>query len=143
MSYHIVFPVPSAALRASPRRMVALGSSVLYTLCPNPDTHRHFLETLLAAVEVFRLLPPAGFPVQLLPGAVLPPLLVLAMGLDIVDAGWVAVYAAAVLVVLAIDAFRRPEVRDGFLVDRSADDKAHVDRSDLVPCLEVGAVGNN
>ena len=43
-------------------------------------------------------------------------LLVLAMGLDIVDAGWVAVYAAAVLVVLAIDAFRRLEVRDGFLV---------------------------
>jgi phosphatidate cytidylyltransferase len=70
---------------------------------------------LLAAVEVFRLLPPAGFPVQLLPGVVLPPILVLAMGLDVVDAGWVAAYAAAVLVILAIDAFRRPEVRDGFL----------------------------
>jgi len=72
--------------------------------------------SLLAAIEVFRLLPPAGFPVSLLPGAVLPPVLVLAMGLDIVDPGWLAVYVAAVLVVLAIDAFRRPEVRDGFLV---------------------------
>jgi phosphatidate cytidylyltransferase len=71
---------------------------------------------LLAAVETFRLLPSAGFPVQLLPGVVFPPLLVLAMGLDIVDSGWVAVYMAAVLVVLAIDAFRRPQVRDGFLV---------------------------
>ena len=72
--------------------------------------------SVLAAVEAFRLLPPAGFPVQPLPGVLLPPLLVLAMGLDLVDAGWVAVYAAAVLIILAIDAFRRPEVRDGFLV---------------------------
>jgi len=72
--------------------------------------------SLLAAVEVFRLLPPAGFPVQLLPGSILPPVLVLAMGFDIVDAGWLAVYVAAVLVILAIDAFRRTEVRDGFLV---------------------------
>ncbi len=71
--------------------------------------------SLLAAVEAFRLLPPAGFPVRLLPGVVLPPMLVLAMGLDVVDAGWVAVYMAAVLVILAMDAFRRPEVRDGFL----------------------------
>lgn len=70
---------------------------------------------LLAAIEAFRLLPPAGFPVQLLPGVLLPPLLVLAMGLDIVDGGWFAVYVAAVLIVLAIDAFRRKEVRDGFL----------------------------
>ena len=72
--------------------------------------------SLLAAIEVFRLLPPAGFPVRPLPGVVLPPLLVLAMGLDVVDAGWLAIYVAAVLVVLAIDAFSRPEVRDGFLV---------------------------
>lgn len=72
--------------------------------------------TLLAAIEVFRLLPPAGFPVRLLPGVVLPPLLVLGMGLEIIDAGWIALYATAVVVVLAIDAFRRPEVRDGFLV---------------------------
>ena len=72
--------------------------------------------SLLAALEVFRLLPAAGFPVTVLPGAILPPLLVLAMGLEVVDAGWLAVYVAAVLVILAIDAFRRPEVRDGFLV---------------------------
>ena len=72
--------------------------------------------SLVAAYEAFRLLPSAGFPVQPLPGVVLPPLLVLAMGLDLVDAGWVAVYAAAVIIILAIDAFRRPEVRDGFLV---------------------------
>ena len=72
--------------------------------------------SLLAAIEVFRLLPAAGFPVTVLPGALLPPILVLAMGLQVVDAGWLAVYVAAVLVILAIDAFRRPEVRDGFLV---------------------------
>lgn len=71
---------------------------------------------LVASIEVFRLLPPAGFPVQLLPGVVLPPVLVLAMGLDILDAGWIGLYVAAVLILLAIDAFRRPEVRDGFLV---------------------------
>jgi phosphatidate cytidylyltransferase len=69
----------------------------------------------LAAIEAFRLLPPAGFPVQPLPGVALPAVLVLVLGLDIVDASWVAVYAAAVLLILAIDAFRRPEVRDGFL----------------------------
>jgi phosphatidate cytidylyltransferase len=71
--------------------------------------------SLLAAIEVFRLLPPAGFPVTVLPGALLPPILVLAMGLEVVDAGWLAVFVAVVLVVLAIDAFRRQEVRDGFL----------------------------
>jgi len=71
---------------------------------------------LLAAVEVFRLLPPAGFPVQLLPGIVFPPIAVLAMGWDELPMGWIAVYVAAILIVLAIDAFRRPEVRDGFLV---------------------------
>ncbi len=69
----------------------------------------------VAAWEVFHLLPPAGFPVQPLPGVLLPPLLVLAMGLGVVDAGWLAVYVAAVLVILAIDGFRRPDVRDGFL----------------------------
>lgn len=72
--------------------------------------------TLLAAIEVFRLLPPAGFPVQLLPGVLLPPILVLAMGLELLDSGWIGLYVAAVLVILAIDGFRRPEVRDGFLV---------------------------
>ena len=71
---------------------------------------------LLAAIEVFRLLPPAGFPVRLLPGVIFPPVLALAMGLEVVDSGWLAVYVAAVLVILGIDAFRREEVRDGFLV---------------------------
>ena len=47
--------------------------------------------SLLAALEVFRLLPPAGFPVRLLPGVILPPMLVLAMGLEIADTGWLAV----------------------------------------------------
>jgi phosphatidate cytidylyltransferase len=70
----------------------------------------------LAAIEIFRLLPPAGFPVHLLPGVALPPILALAMGLEVVDSGWLAVYVAAVLVILGIDAFRREEVRDGFLV---------------------------
>jgi phosphatidate cytidylyltransferase len=73
------------------------------------------LLALLAAIEAVRLLAAAGFVTDLLPGVVLPPLLVLAMGLELVDAGWFAVYVAAVLVVLAIDAFRRPVVRDGFM----------------------------
>ena len=60
--------------------------------------------SFVAAMEVFRLLPQAGFPVRLLPGVILPPLLVLAMGLDVVDAGWLAVYVAAVVVILAIAA---------------------------------------
>ncbi|MEA2025828.1 MAG: phosphatidate cytidylyltransferase [Chloroflexota bacterium] len=71
---------------------------------------------LLAAVEVFRLLPPAGFPVRLLPGVLFPPIAVLGMGWDELAQGFIAVYVAVVLIVLAIDAFRRPEVRDGFLV---------------------------
>ncbi len=71
---------------------------------------------LLAAVEVFRLLPPAGFPVRLLPGVLFPPIAVLGMGWDELAHGFIAVYVAVVLIVLAIDAFRRPEVRDGFLV---------------------------
>ncbi len=70
---------------------------------------------VLAAWEAFRMLPLAGFPVEPLPGIIFPPLLVLAMGLELLDAGWVSLYIALVLVVLAIDAFRRPEVRDGFL----------------------------
>lgn len=70
----------------------------------------------LAAAEVFRLLPPAGFPVQLLPGIVFAPVAVLAMGLLEPDEGSIAVFIAAAIVILAIDAFRRPDVRDGFLV---------------------------
>lgn len=70
----------------------------------------------LAAAEVFRLLPPAGFPVRLLPGAIFPPVAVLAMGLLEPDEGWSALFVAVAIVVLAIDAFRRADVRDGFLV---------------------------
>ncbi len=70
---------------------------------------------LLASLEVFRLLPPAGFPVDLLPGAAFAPLAVLATGwLDRAWA-WVPLYVALLLIVLAIDAFRRLDVRDGFL----------------------------
>jgi phosphatidate cytidylyltransferase len=69
----------------------------------------------LAALEVYRLLPLAGFPVQLLPGVVFPPLAVLGLAWLDPRAGWVALTVAAVLVILAIDAFRRPDVRDGFL----------------------------
>ena len=70
---------------------------------------------LLAAVEVFRLLPPAGFPVRLLPGVLFAPLAALAAGWLEPDGAWMALYVAIVLIVLAIDAFRRTEVRDGFL----------------------------
>lgn len=70
---------------------------------------------LLAAVEVFRLLPAAGLPVQLLPGVLFAPIAVLAMGWVDLPQRWIGVYVAAVLIILAIDAFRRPEVRDGFL----------------------------
>ena len=70
----------------------------------------------LAAVEVFRLLPLAGFPVRILPGVIFPPLAVLGLAWLDPRAGWVGLAVAAVLVVLAIDAFRRPVVRDGFLV---------------------------
>lgn len=69
----------------------------------------------LAGLEVFRLLPLAGFPTQRLPGAIFPPLGVLALAWLDPRAGWVALAVAVVLVVLAIDGFRRPEVRDGFL----------------------------
>ena len=70
---------------------------------------------LLASLEVFRLLPPAGFPVPLLPGAIFAPLAVLAAAW-LGDAGaWVPLFVALVLIVLAMDAFRRPDVRDGFL----------------------------
>ena len=70
----------------------------------------------LAALEVFRLLPPAGFPAQPLPGVVFAPLAVLGDGLARADAraGWRSA-SRRVLIVLAIDAFRRPDVRDGFL----------------------------
>lgn len=70
----------------------------------------------VAAVEAFRLLPAAGFPVAILPAVLGPPVAVLALGLaeDALQAS--GVFLAVVVVVAAIDAFRRPEVRDGFLV---------------------------
>ena len=70
---------------------------------------------LLAAIEVFGLLPRAGFPVELLPGIAAPPLAVLALGWLEPVPGVAAVFVAAVIVVTAFDAFRRPDVRDGFL----------------------------
>jgi phosphatidate cytidylyltransferase len=70
---------------------------------------------LLAAVETFRLLPPAGFPARVLPGVAFAPLAVLAAAwLDRAWA-WAPLFVALVLIILAIDAFRRLEVRDGFL----------------------------
>jgi phosphatidate cytidylyltransferase len=69
----------------------------------------------LASVEVFRLLPSAGFPADPWPGVVFAPLAVLAMGFLEPSEGWTAVFVAVVVVLLAIDGFRRPEVRDGFL----------------------------
>jgi phosphatidate cytidylyltransferase len=76
----------------------------------------------LAASEALRLLPPAGFPVRLLPAIIVAPIATLALGWEDLDlasneqlGGWVLVFVAAVVIVFAIDAFRRPEVRDGFL----------------------------
>jgi phosphatidate cytidylyltransferase len=78
--------------------------------------------SLLAAREVFTLLPAAGLPVRILPGVIIAPLAVLALGWEDFGlarsaqlAGWVAVFVAAVIILLAMDAFRRAEVRDGFL----------------------------
>jgi phosphatidate cytidylyltransferase len=73
------------------------------------------LLALLAGVEAFRLLPQAGLPVRLLPGVLAPPVAVLLLAWQGTDEG-VAVFVAAVLIVAAIDAFRRRDVRDGFLV---------------------------
>jgi phosphatidate cytidylyltransferase len=70
---------------------------------------------LLAALETFRLLPPAGFPAQVLPGAAFAPLAVLAAAWLERAWAWAPLFVALVLIVLAIDAFRRLEVRDGFL----------------------------
>ena len=70
----------------------------------------------VAAVEAFRLLPAAGFPVALIPGIVGPPIAVLALGLTEETLEASGVFVAVVVIVGGIDAFRRPEVRDGFLV---------------------------
>ncbi len=73
------------------------------------------LLALVAALEVFSLLPPAGFPVEPLPGVIAAPLAVLAVGWLGIDGPWAAIFVALVLIVLAIDGFRRQDVRDGFL----------------------------
>lgn len=70
---------------------------------------------LIAASEAFRLLAGAGFPVRMLPGVVAPPLAVLGMAWAGAPLGAAAAFVAVVVVVAAIDAFRRPEPRDGFL----------------------------
>ena len=69
----------------------------------------------LAALEVARLLVGAGFPVE--PGilVVAAPLAVLGMGWADAPVDAVPVFVAAVIVIAAIDAFRRPEARDGYL----------------------------
>lgn len=71
--------------------------------------------SVVAARETFRLLVEAGFPVRSLPGAIAPPLAVAGMAWVAAPLGAAAALVAGVLIVAAIDAFRRPEVRDGFL----------------------------
>jgi phosphatidate cytidylyltransferase len=68
----------------------------------------------LAATEVVRLLARTGLPVAPLPAVVVAPIAVLGITWDGLTAGWVAAFIAAILIVLAIDAFRRPVVEDGF-----------------------------
>jgi phosphatidate cytidylyltransferase len=70
---------------------------------------------VLAGLEVFRLMAGAGFPVRSLPGVVAPPLAVAGMAWAEAPLGAAAVLVAAVIVVAAMDAFRRPDVRDGFM----------------------------
>lgn len=71
--------------------------------------------SVIAAMEAFRLLAPAGFPVRLLPGVIAPPLAVVGMAWTEAPAGAAAALVAGVLVVAAMDAFRRPDVHDGFM----------------------------
>jgi CDP-diglyceride synthetase len=71
---------------------------------------------LLASLEVARLLVRAGFPVGPLPMAFAPPVAVVGLSWRGAPAGLGLAFVGAVLVVAAIDAFRRPDVRDGFLV---------------------------
>jgi phosphatidate cytidylyltransferase len=69
---------------------------------------------LIAAGEALRLLALAGYRVNVLPGAVVAPLAVLGMALGARAILWSSVFVAAVAIVMAIDAFRRPDVREGF-----------------------------
>lgn len=72
------------------------------------------LLALLAAVEVFRMLPAAGLPVALLPGVLAAPAAVLGVAWLAPRADAVAVFVALVIIVAAIDSIRRPEPADGF-----------------------------
>jgi phosphatidate cytidylyltransferase len=72
--------------------------------------------SVLAALEAARLLVGAGFPVRPLPLVVAPPLAVAGMAWTDAPDGVAAAFVAGVLVVTAIDAFRRQDVREGFLV---------------------------
>ncbi len=71
---------------------------------------------VIAATEAFRLLAAAGFPVRMLPGVLAPPLAVLGMAWAGAPLGAAAALVAAVLIIAAIDAFRRQDVKEGFLV---------------------------
>jgi len=73
------------------------------------------LLAVIAATEVVRLLAAAGFPVSTLPGVLAPPLAVAGMAWAEAPVGAAAALVAGVRVVAAIDAFRRPDVRDGFM----------------------------
>ncbi|CAN5489195.1 N/A [soil metagenome] len=72
------------------------------------------LLALLAAVEVFRMLPAAGLTVALLPGVLAAPAAVLGVAWLAPRADAVAVFVALVIIVAAIDSIRRPEPADGF-----------------------------
>jgi phosphatidate cytidylyltransferase len=69
---------------------------------------------VLAALEVMRLLARTGLRVAPLPAVAVAPIAVLGITWEGLSAGWVAVFIAASVIVLAIDAFRRPAVEDGF-----------------------------
>jgi phosphatidate cytidylyltransferase len=69
---------------------------------------------LLAAVEVFRLLRAAGLPVALVPGVLAAPAAVLGLAWLEPTPGAGAVFLATVVIVAALDAFRRSEPADGF-----------------------------
>lgn len=72
--------------------------------------------SVIAATEAFKLLAAAGFPVRMLPGVIAPPLAVLGMAWAGAPFGAAAALVAGVLIVAAIDAFRRQDVKEGFLV---------------------------
>jgi phosphatidate cytidylyltransferase len=68
----------------------------------------------LAGIEAFRLLAAAGLPVERLPGVLAPPIAVAGLAWGGAAGGAAVAFCAAVIVIAAMDAFRRPDVRDGF-----------------------------